>query len=170
MNKRVLVLIALLAFFGIGSAQAQIKVAYVNADSVLSALPETAVKQQELESYAKYWQTELEKRRNELATKYKEITENEKTLPPVILEQKAKAAEELRQSLVKEEQKAQADVAQKEQEIFGPLLKKVRDGIDKIAKDNGYSFVLPNNILLYADEQHDITNKVITHLGGTVKQ
>ena len=170
MNKQILVLVAFLAFFGFNSANAQIKVAYVNADSVLNALPETSVKQKELEAYAKVWETTLQEKRADLEKKIKEIREGEKTLPPVILQQKAKDAEELRNSLLKEEQTAQQDVANKESELLGPLLKKIRDGIDKVAKDNGYSFVLPANVLLYADEQHDITNKVIVALGGTVKQ
>ncbi|MGB0523222.1 MAG: OmpH family outer membrane protein [Flammeovirgaceae bacterium] len=169
MNKRVLVLIAFLAFFGLGSAHAQIKVAYVDADSVLKALPETAVKQKELENYAKVWQTTLDEKRADYEKKVKEIQDGQNTLPPVILQQKAKDAEDLRQSLLKEEQTAQADVAKQEQILLGPLLKRIREGIDKTAKDNGYSFVLPANVLLYADKQHDITNKVILALGGKVE-
>lgn len=170
MNKRVLVLIAVFAFLGLATVNAQVKVAYVSADSVLNSLPETAVKQKELEAYAKVWQTTLEEKRADFNKKVKEIQDGQQTLPPVILKQKEQDAMNLQQSLVKEEQTAQEDIAKKEQELLGPLLQKIRDGIDKVAKENGYSFVLPANVLLYADEQHDITNRVITHLGGTIKQ
>jgi len=170
MNKRILVLVALLFCLGMGKASAQMKVAYVDSDSVLNALPETAEKRKLLEDYAQVWQKTLQDKRTDLEKKIKEIQDNQTTWPPVILQQKAKDAEELRDSLLKEEQTAQVDVANKEQELLGPLVEKIRDGINKIAKENGYAYVLPSNILLYADDTHDITNKVIKSLGGTIKQ
>ena len=42
--------------------------------------------------------------------------------------------------------------------------------IDATAKEKGYSFVVPSNVLLYADPAHDLTNMVIKKLGGTVKE
>ena len=170
MNKRILVLVALLCCLGMGKAAAQMKVAYVNSDSILNALPETPQKRAELEAYAKAWQTTIDEKRADLEKKIKEIQDGQSTLPPVILQQKAKDAEELRNSLLQEEQTAQSDVSRKENELLGPLVQKIRDGIDKIAKENGYAYVLPANILLYADEEHDLTNRVIISLGGTVKQ
>lgn len=169
MNKRILVLVALLFCLGLGNANAQMTVAYVDSDSILNALPETPQKRQELEAYAMVWQKALEEKRADLEKKIKEIQDNQNTMPPVILQQKAKDAEALRTSLLQEEQTAQADVAKKEEELLGPLVEKIRNGIDKIAKEKGYSYVLPSNLLLYADEKHDITNAVITSLGGTVK-
>ena len=161
MKKLVLTLVAL---FAIQFAQAQVKIAYTNADSILRALPETKVQEGVLQKYGKQLQKELQSKQSTLEQKAKTLEAERDDLPQIVLQERVQELQELDKKLRQFQQRAQQDIAQKEQELLGPLLQKVEKGIDEVAKENGYGLVLPGNSLLYADEAHDITELVIKKL------
>ena len=53
-----------------------------------------------------------------------------------------------------------------------PVFKKVGQAIEDVAKENGYTFILTQQIggldvILYADEKNDVSNLVLKKLGVT---
>jgi len=88
-----------------------------------------------------------------------------------------KSKEEEIERLVRDYQRlvqdAQNDVKKKETELTGSILKELRDVVEKIGKDEGYSLIIENveGIILYAKKDLDITDKVIKNFNETrVKQ
>jgi len=57
-------------------------------------------------------------------------------------------------------------IYQKQNEIVGPVLEKVKNIIKKVAEDGNYDFVFDTvaGNILYAEPVHDITEKVIYEL------
>jgi len=162
MKKVLLLLIGLIATMAV--AQAQIKVAYTNADSILSALPDTKIQQTQLEGYGKKLQDQLTNQQKELDEKVAKFEKEKNDLPQIVLQERVKELRQIEENLMKFQQSAQQDLQRMEQELLGPVFEKIQTGINEVAKANGYAYVLPGNMLLYADPQHDITQKVITHL------
>jgi len=60
-------------------------------------------------------------------------------------------------------QDSQNEVKKKEGEITGGILKELRDIVDKIGQEEGYSLILENveGIILYSRKDLDITDRVI---------
>ncbi|MCU0390321.1 MAG: OmpH family outer membrane protein [Thermoflexibacter sp.] len=156
-------------------AFAQLKIGYTNADVVLSQLPEAKTIEAELKAYNAQLSKELETKQAEFERKYKEYAAAVQagTMTPVIREAKEKELQTLQQNLQEFQQKAQADSQKKQQDLLAPVFDKIQKAIDDIAKAENFDFVFSTDvaggapILLFAKEEHNITNKVIVKLGGT---
>ena len=61
----------------------------------------------------------------------------------------------------------QEKIAKKREELYGPILDKVDTAIKEVAKDGGYTMVFnaDTQILLYADDETNLTDKVKAKLG-----
>ncbi len=170
--KKTLTLVALIMVISLGQASAQMKVGYASADAILGQLPAAKTIEAELKAYSAQLSKELENKQKEFETKYQAYQKEEKTLPPVVLEQRQKELQTLNQSLQEFQQKAQQDVQKKQQDLLAPVFDKIQKAIDEISKAENFDFVLSTDasgvpILLFAKEEHNLTNKVITKLGGT---
>ncbi|MCS7004512.1 MAG: OmpH family outer membrane protein [Cytophagales bacterium] len=163
------ILVGLLIFALSLSAQHHIqKIGYVDSDSVLFSLPEYKIQAKSLETYQKQLQTQLDNQKNEIQRKYEDYEKNAANWAPLVLEEKQKEIQQLEQNFYEFQQKAQNSLQQKEQELLKPLFEKIKKGISEVAKERGYTYVLPDHIFLYADKEHDLTEIVIKHLGGTL--
>ena len=67
------------------------------------------------------------------------------------------------------EQEMQSQLAAKREELLAPILEEVRNAIQAVAKDNGYSYIFDGSpgigVLLYADETTNVTGLVKAKLG-----
>lgn len=170
--KRLLTFFVFMMVISLGQVSAQMKVGYTSADAVLGQLPEAKTIEAELKAYSAQLSKELETKQKEFEVKYQAYIKEEKTLAPVVLEQRQKELQTLNQSLQEFQQKAQQDVQKKQQDLLAPVFDKIQKAIDEIAKAENFDFVLSTDasgvpILLFAKEEHNLTNKVITKLGGT---
>lgn len=117
----------------------------------------------DLESLIKSKQTSIEEKRKNIE---KLKTDLEKQAAIISPEAK-KAKEEELERLIRDYQRivadSQAEVKKKEGELTGEILKDLRDTINKIASEEGYSLVIEyaEGIILYANKSLDITDKVI---------
>ena len=61
---------------------------------------------------------------------------------------------------------AKKEISKKESEITEPLIKKIRDIIEEIGKEKGYSVILEKNYssVLYGSPENDLTDQVIQEL------
>lgn len=60
-------------------------------------------------------------------------------------------------------QDSQNEVKKKETDLTGSILKEIRDVVEKVGKEEGYSLILENfeGIILYSRKDLDITDKVV---------
>ena len=148
------------------------KVGYTSADAILSALPEAKTIEAEMKAYQAQIGKEFESKQKELQEKYEKYLKEAQTLAPVVREQREKEIQSLQNNMQEFEQKAQRDIQQKQQTLLAPVYDKIQNAIDEVAKADGYDYILSSDasgfpIILFAKEDHNITNKVITKLGGT---
>ncbi len=158
----------LVALMACSTAMAQQKVAYADQDSILVSLPEFKGQQKILESYGKQLQATLADKEKTLQTKFAEFEQNAADWIPEVLEDKRREIARLQEDYQSFQQSSQNNFARKRDEVLAPLMSKIEEGIGQVAKEGGYNMVLPVTMLLYADNADDITNKVISKLGGTI--
>jgi len=63
-------------------------------------------------------------------------------------------------------QKSQADIQKKEQEMSEPIIRKIREKVNEIAKKKGYNLVLEknDNVVLFSQDKDDLTEEVMKSL------
>lgn len=149
------------------------KIAYTNADAILAALPEAKTIESELKTYEKQLSDQMKAKQGEYQKKVQDLQANAASMIPAVLEDKKQELATLEQSIYKFEQDAQQSLQQKQSSLLQPVYEKIQNGINKVAKEKGFTYVFSSEasgfpILLYAAEEFNITNLIIKELGGTV--
>ncbi len=152
-------------------SKAQMKIGYTNPDVILAALPEAKTIETELKTYGTQLENEMQNKRKELQTKFENYQKNVNDMTPAIRESREKEIQTLNQALQEFQEKAQNDMQVKQAQLLQPVYEKIQKAIDDLAKAENYDYILVADagqmpIILYAKEEYDITNKIITKLGG----
>ncbi|OHX68186.1 OmpH family outer membrane protein [Flammeovirga pacifica] len=143
-------------------AEAQTKIfAYANLDSVVRSIPEYETKVKELESYQNQLMSSMQQQQQEFQTKYADFQQNQANWLPEIIQQKAQELELLQKNLQDFQQNAQQNLQKRQYEAFTPLQKKASEAVEAVAKEKGYQYVIPIDMLIYNNGADDITNDVI---------
>lgn len=177
MKKLLFILVlSCLALTDFNSVSAQeLKIAYVDPNSILAKMPEMAAVDRKLKNFA-------EKKQKEFADKESTFREQMQAYEQkkAVISAEARTREEnklaqIREELMQFDQKYQQEMQQKQAEFVGPLYKQIQDAISAVAKENKITYVfntVTNSgdfILLYASEEaqqkYNITEKVIAKLG-----
>lgn len=147
---------------------AQMKVGYLNPEEILAKYKPYQEAQKEYQRYEEELNREFSKLNNELE-KMKETYERQKLL----LSEKRK--EEEQQAIGKKQADLQRFVeevmdpergklAKKNQDLSAPILAKVNEVVQRVAKENGYDYIINATALAYANEDHDMTPKILESL------
>ncbi|MGE5430218.1 MAG: OmpH family outer membrane protein [Syntrophomonadaceae bacterium] len=160
-----------LFFFGFTQlAHAQLKIGYVDSDTIMDKLPDAQDAQQKLDVIIKDWQTELNKLEKDWKDKYDDYEKRK-----LIMSDQTRAETEA--ELVKLEEKmndyrqkkfgTNGELFQKQDEMMKPIQNRVFDAIKKVAEEQDLDFVFDRSgdvLFLYAKEKYDITTLVLQKL------
>jgi outer membrane protein len=169
MKKSILFIVGILLSFNV-SLNAQLKIGYVDSDTIMDNLPDAQDARQKLDAVIKEWQTELAELEKNWKTKFDDYEKRK-----LIMTDQTRA--ELESELIKLEQEiaqyrekkfgANGELFQKQDELMVPVQNKVFTTIKEVAEEEDLDFVFDRSgdiLLLYAKDKYDITNKVIERL------
>jgi outer membrane protein len=155
--KKVALIIAATGCFAYANAQ---KIAHVSLDSLMSAMPETKIAKDAAQSYLNGINQEVITMQTELETKYKDYLDKEPTMSEPVKQNKQQDLQQLQKRIEDFKTQAGQDYQRKQAELGAPILEKARKGIEAVAKEGGYKYVLdasPNNgTILYSEPSDDI--------------
>lgn len=162
-------LTSLILFAGLFSAFAQGKIGHVNVEFILAKMPEM----KNIDSELKTYQSQLEA---QIRDKYQKIQELQKqlqdpSLPPAVKASKQEELQFAAQNVETYQQNAEYDMLGKQEQLMSPLLEKIQNKINEVAKDKDLDYVLMSgiqgtNFILYAKNDDDnITVAVLKKLG-----
>jgi len=181
MTKRIFTIslfcLLIVGFVGISSASAQqdLKIGYVDPQSVMNKMPAMKAVQQKLQNY-------IDKKRQEFSQKQadfqKQVSEYQQKEAVISDEAKKKEQErlgKLNSQLQQYQTQTQQEIQQKQQELVSPLLDQIDTAVSAVAKRMGLTYVINQNtsggdvIILYASDEakqkYDITQQVMDQLG-----
>ncbi len=179
MMKRIFTAIALtgLLLLSANSLQAQLKIGYTNTEVIVSLMPEAQGIQKQLATYEQKLAEKLNLKQSYLETKLQEYRDMMERGELADADRKDREAEitKLQKEIQDSYADAENDLLEKRQEMLGPVLEKVQKAIDKVAEDNGYTYVFNANMsgaanILYGPAEDNITEKVLTELGIDVEK
>lgn len=128
-------------FSAFGYSQAGLKLGYIDSNEILTLMPETDSLQQELKAYADYLDQQMSTMGMEYQTKLQQYQENVATMSDLIRQTKEKEITDLQQRIQAFQQSADQDLQMKQQELFNPLIEKVKQAIDDVSRENNYNYV-----------------------------
>jgi len=169
-TARIVLLAAALLVAG-AAAQAQQKIGFVNSAKIFKELPEAQDAQNRIDGMKRSIQDELERKQREFQTKLEEYQKKESIMNDAA---KKTAQDELLKMQRDFEQMKQeklgenSELVKTSERLLEPLRTKVISAIERVAKDEKYSFVFDRTeqvtVLLYGEPAHDLTFKVIDRL------
>ena len=145
-----------------------LKIGIVSLEEIIEKLPEYQDAQAKFVETSKRYEDELAKLNDELKRRYDDIQAMPEDELPAIKERKMREFQEYQVKIQQFTQTADQDLAKVQQELMAPLEKKVRDAIESVGSEGGFSLIeqkVSQLILYYASPVVDITNQVKAKLG-----
>jgi outer membrane protein len=153
-------------------AQTNLKIGYTNVDYVLNLLPEAKEIEAELTAYGKQLESQLQSKMAEFQEKLNDYQTkmNSGEMLPAVARDKENELNTLRQSIEKFQRDADASLQKKQVDLLQPAYEKIQSAINVVAEANSYTHVFSSDVgafavLLYANEESNITDLVLAELG-----
>ncbi|MDC0189363.1 OmpH family outer membrane protein [Flavobacteriales bacterium] len=166
MKTRLLTIFLFLSISYIGWAQQLF--GHINSQEIISIMPEAATAQLALQQELGDLQEQGKIMAEEYESQLKDFQINQETMSEAIRNDKLKSLQDLEERITLFQQSAQQSIQLKEAELFEPILTKIQNAIDEVAKDKGYAYVfdIGGNAggLVYKNDSFDITSMVKSKL------
>ena len=147
------------------NAQGQ-KIGYVDSQSIIDMMPESAKIQQDLQAYYGELQAELQAMATEYQNKLRDYEANSATMSNILRQSKEKEIVDLQGRIQDFQNNAESDFAAKQEELPKPMLDKIKKAIDDVVKAKGMAYVFEKTVILsIGDTAIDITADVKAKLG-----
>lgn len=166
MKKLAIVLFAL-SFLSIN---AQLKIGYIDSDTIMEQLPEAQDAQKKIDAQIQEWQEELNKLEREWKSMYDDYERRKLSMSDQRrseVERELVAAEDKISAFRQEKFGVEGELFKKQEEVMKPVQNKVFNAIKEVAEEEELDFVFDRSgdiIFLYAKDEYDITNLVLEKL------
>jgi outer membrane protein len=167
--KKTLFILPLLFIFS-SSLIAQLKIGYVDSDSIMDNLPDFQDARQKLDALIRDWQTEIRNMENEYKKKKDDLDKRNLIMTDQTRSEAQKELNELENKISTFRDKkfgANGELFQKQDELMKPSQNRVFNAIQAIAAEEDLDFVFDRSgdiMFLYAKPEYDITAMVIEKL------
>ena len=148
MKKLSVLFAAVMMLVTAGAVNAQ-KVASMDYEAVLAAMPETKKMTTDLDTFSKTKGDELQKQAEAFQKEVQQyqadgakMTEAQRTAKEGELQKKQQNLQQLQQT-------AQNDLAQRRDTAVKPIIEKLNNAVAKVAKANGFDFIIDSTALIY---------------------
>lgn len=168
---RVTFVLAVLVMCTAVASRAQQQIGYVDSEYILGQTPEYATVQQQLDRMAQEWQSELERRREEVDEMFREYQARELLYTN---EERQREREEIMRAEEEVERLRmqhfgpEGDLFQQQEKLMRPIQEKILAAIEEVAGREGYDYVFDKGgdyLFMYAREQYDLSDEVLEELG-----
>lgn len=144
-------------------------IVYFNAAELLMNMPEIKQIDTDIDAYRKQLSRQLEDMITKFEAKAKDAADKERQglLSPRQLELLSEEIGEERTAIIQYENEVANKVAQRREERLSPLLNRIDQKIEELAKEHGYVYIFDSStgIVIWADNKYDITDKLKVKLG-----
>ncbi|MFT5102616.1 MAG: outer membrane protein [Candidatus Latescibacterota bacterium] len=118
------------------------KVAHVDTQALVEAMPEMKAAQSQLEKLQKTYDTEIKAMGRELETKAKQYEAEASTKTDEVNRTRMEEIQGMQNNIGAYRNQALQDLQKKEVDILKPILEKARTAIQTVARSQGYQYVL----------------------------
>jgi outer membrane protein len=142
------------------SLSAQQKYGHLNTGNILESLPAVSIADSTLSVYQREFKMKEDEMIAEFEKEYLEFVKkaNAGELPKVVIEKKQLEFQQKEQTVIDYQREVQQKMTEKRKELLDPILKGLQEAVNKIAQDNGYTYIfdISTGAFLFASESEDI--------------
>jgi outer membrane protein len=144
------------------SSFSQNKFGYIDSQELLLLMPERKTAEEEVQTFAKSLESQLQAMTAEYQQSVQEYQANEATYTDLVKQDKVTEITGLEQRIQSFQQNAQQALQSKEQELLEPILQKARKAIEDVANEGDYTYIFDKSVgsILYVKESENILDKV----------
>lgn len=146
-----------------------LKFGHINAQEIVTAMPEFTKAQTDIQNLEKQLTSELQRSNEEFNKKYQEFMQAQDSLPQNIAERRQKELIDMQQRTEQFQQEAAQQMQKAQADAMAPIYKKLDDAIKAVGAAEGviYIFDLARTPVAYVNESQSInlTAKVKSQLG-----
>ncbi|MEN9385674.1 MAG: hypothetical protein RLZZ185_415 [Bacteroidota bacterium] len=178
MKNKLFLAMSLVFGMAILPAKAQVKIGFINADYILSQMPEAKQVEEDLKNTQKQYETLYQGKVKDFQDKlavYEKLSADPKTAD-IIKQDKEKELQNLQTSIQEFQQNSQSSLQKKQAQLLQPLLKKVEENMHAVAAENAYTYVFNYDagmgtapILLHYPADANMSDLVLKKMGITPK-
>ncbi|WP_452221856.1 OmpH family outer membrane protein [Lacinutrix salivirga] len=145
-------LIAAALFIGATSfTQAQNKVAHIDTQALISAMPEMKSAQTQIEQLGKTYEADIKTQITNYQNKMKQYAAEVNNVTDEVNKTRSEEVGTLQQNIQLLQNQAQQDLQKKEIELLKPIQEKAMAAINKVAKAQGIQYVMDRASLIVAE-------------------
>ncbi len=148
---------------------ADTKIGIIDMKKVVSTSTAGQKAQGVLEQKGKSLQESFKKDQDDILALEKEFEKKNSAWTDAVKKEKTVTYQKKRSDFATKQQGAQAEFKKLEEQQIAPVLKKIEEVVGKLAKDEGYSLILPRQVVYYTSDALDISDKVIAELNKAMK-
>ena len=164
MKKLIALVVVMLLPLGVFAQE--VKIAYVNTNEVIMAMPELSDMEKQMADLNKEFEDELKGMNEEYTNKYQAFVSQQDSLTENIRLRRMQEIEDLQNRMQQLIQTAQQDLPQKQETMLRPIQEKMMKAINDVSAENGYTYVLSSETLIYTGNGSvDATQLVKKKLG-----
>ncbi len=164
-----LIILSLCLVFALVSQTFAQKIGHLNAGELLANFSEMKAANSQLEAFKAQKTKMIEGKAKQMETFYMETMQQmqEGKLSPIQQQQKESDLQKRQQELQKLEGSIQQEFAQKQSQLFQPIIDKVNDAIKRVGEKNGYDYIFDTSAgaMLHINKTDDVTSQVKQELG-----
>ncbi len=164
MKKLVLALVLVVCSIGSTMAQADKKIAHVNAAKLLDTMPSRRNAMAQLKKFEEDGYKELQEMEADLQKSYAVFQQNQPTMSPVIQKIEEEKLQKKQQALQEREQSLNNELQAISQELNKPILERVQKAVETIADRKKLWYVIDESTTLYFKGGLDIQAEVLVEL------
>lgn len=165
--KKSLVLGLFILFTVAANAQTKIKLGWIDANELLTVMPERKVAAAKLDSIVKVEEAVLKILKDDYERVGRLLQAAPSTMPQAEYDKLMDEFNRIQDGLYIQQQNSQAKVADEEKKLIDPILDKINEAIKKVGKDNGYTYIFDISLgqVLVKPEGDNILKLVKKELG-----
>ena len=148
MKKLSVLYAAVMMLVTAGAVNAQ-KVASMDYEAVLAAMPETKKMTTDLDTFSKTKGDELQKQAEAFQKEVQQYQADGAKMTEAQRSAKEGELQKKQQNLQQLQQTAQNDLAQRRDAAVKPIIDKLNNAVAKVAKANGFDFIIDSTALIY---------------------
>lgn len=151
-------------------ASAQLKIGYIDSDTVMDKLPDVQDARQKLDALIQEWQAELKELENKWKTKFDDYEKRKLIMTDQTRSETEAELIKLENDIAQFRDKkfgTNGELFQKQDEFMKPVQNKIFNAIKLVAEEDDLDFVFDRSgdiMILFAKEQYDISQKVLDKL------
>ncbi len=176
MKTKFLLAMGLVFGMAVMPLKAQNKIGFINADYILSQMPEAKQVEEDLKNTQKQYETLYQGKVKDFQDKLAVFEKLPASTADIIKQDREKELQNLQTSIQEFQQNSQSSLQKKQAQLLQPLLKKIEENMHAVANENAYTYVFNYDagmgtapILLHYPAEASISDLVLKKMGITPK-